>query len=228
VTKLIVFDKDGTLTQPISGNTFVQHPEDQQLRPGVAQKLEQLRAEGWTMAIASNQGGCAVFEIAAADLKPGMRLRDDLYPDGFEILSVKPAGEESTQVEFDSEGLPVVTLEPNNRMFEVFYKSTRMAIAEMKFALKLTGMEAAFFCPDMDGEKLWAVIEQEIASEVTGLYKRCGSFRKPDPGMLRAVAQWACFDDALMVGDRPEDQAAALAAGFDFCWADDFFGGEHE
>jgi histidinol phosphatase-like enzyme len=246
MTKLIIFDKDGTLTQPISGSTFVQHPHDQQLRPGVAQKLEQLRAEGVAMAISSNQGGCAVFEIVTANLKSGMRLRDDLYPDGFEILSVKPSGEKSTQIEFDSEGLPVVRLEPNNRMFEVFYKSTRMAIEEMKFAMGLTGINTAFFCPDMAGERcLW--LDREKANDpiecrnlgdsnaIDGL-----NCRKPEPGMLivaRSFEMWREEDLievggvqswkpglCLMVGDRPEDQAA----GFDFCWADDFFGGGHE
>ena len=225
MTKLIVFDKDGTLTEPISGNTFVQHPRDQRLRPRVAEKLEQLRADGVMMAIASNQGGCAEFEVRAKDVKPGMRLYDDLYPDGFKVLSVNPSGERSTQIEFDSEGLPDIRFEPNSRVFKVFYKSINSAVEEMKFALGLTGIEVAFFCPDMAGKKLWAVIEPiTIASEVTGLYRRCGNFRKPEPGMLIAAAKWACVNEAIMIGDRPEDEAAAAAAGFAFEWAADFFG----
>lgn len=55
--KLLICDKDGTLVRPISGETFVQHPEDQELLPGVAQTIARHAAEGWTIAIASNQGG---------------------------------------------------------------------------------------------------------------------------------------------------------------------------
>jgi D-glycero-D-manno-heptose 1,7-bisphosphate phosphatase len=57
--KLLICDKDGTLTTTKSGETFVQHPEDQELLPGVAQTIARYRAEGWAIAIASNQGGVA-------------------------------------------------------------------------------------------------------------------------------------------------------------------------
>lgn len=57
--KLLILDKDGTLTQPKSGERFVQSPEDQELIPGVAEALGRYRADGWMMAIASNQGGVA-------------------------------------------------------------------------------------------------------------------------------------------------------------------------
>jgi HAD-superfamily hydrolase, subfamily IIIA len=55
--KLMILDKDGTLVEPASGAKFVRGPEDQRLLPGVAEALERCRREGWTMAIASNQGG---------------------------------------------------------------------------------------------------------------------------------------------------------------------------
>jgi len=45
-TKLYIFDKDGTLTIPKSGEIFVQYPEDQQLISGVAERLLELRKEG--------------------------------------------------------------------------------------------------------------------------------------------------------------------------------------
>ena len=49
--------------------------------------------------------------------------------------------------------------------------------------------------------------------------------RKPAPGMLLALMQRTGItpDDTLMVGDLPEDQKAAKAAGVDFVWARDFF-----
>lgn len=58
--KLLVLDKDGTIVRPKSGNTFVQHPEDQELIEGVAEAIARYIADGWTIAIASNQGGCEI------------------------------------------------------------------------------------------------------------------------------------------------------------------------
>lgn len=54
---LLILDKDHTLVVPKSGGTFVQHPEDQELIPGVAETIARYRDEGWTIVIASNQGG---------------------------------------------------------------------------------------------------------------------------------------------------------------------------
>lgn len=52
--------------------------------------------------------------------------------------------------------------------------------------------------------------------------------RKPNPYMLLdlMVQYDASADRTLMVGDREEDEGAALAAGCGFVWANDFFGNE--
>lgn len=49
--------------------------------------------------------------------------------------------------------------------------------------------------------------------------------RKPGPGMLLEiiVSSGEAKEATLMVGDRDEDEQAALAAGVDFAWADTFF-----
>lgn len=83
--KLAIFDKDGTLTISKSGAKFVQHPEDQILLPGVAEGIALLKDDGWTVAIASNQGGVAAghkslgnaidemfFAMRLADIELGM------------------------------------------------------------------------------------------------------------------------------------------------------------
>ena len=57
--KLLICDKDGTLVRTKSGQTFVQHPEDQELIEGVADAIARYVANGWAIAIASNQGGVA-------------------------------------------------------------------------------------------------------------------------------------------------------------------------
>ena len=79
--KLLVLDKDGTLTRTKSGHTFVQHPEDQVLIDGVAEAIAAYAADGWTMAIASNQGGVAAgfksLDDAIAEMEYAMKL---IYP----------------------------------------------------------------------------------------------------------------------------------------------------
>ena len=71
--KLLILDKDGTLVKPKSGGEFVQHPEDQELLPGVAEAIACYAADGWSMAIASNQGGVAAgyktLEASIAEMK---------------------------------------------------------------------------------------------------------------------------------------------------------------
>lgn len=49
--------------------------------------------------------------------------------------------------------------------------------------------------------------------------------RKPGPGMLIEAMHFYSVrpEYTLMVGDRPEDEQAAQAAGTSFQWADDFF-----
>jgi D-glycero-D-manno-heptose 1,7-bisphosphate phosphatase len=49
--------------------------------------------------------------------------------------------------------------------------------------------------------------------------------RKPNPGMLHVAMQTLDIraEDTLMVGDRPEDEQAAKAAGVAFQWANDYF-----
>ena len=44
--KLLILDKDGTLVRPKSGNEFVQHPEDQELLPGVVEAIARYAANG--------------------------------------------------------------------------------------------------------------------------------------------------------------------------------------
>lgn len=49
--------------------------------------------------------------------------------------------------------------------------------------------------------------------------------RKPGPGMLQeAMSDFGVEpEETLFVGDRPEDEQAAQAAGCDFQWSDNFF-----
>lgn len=160
MAKLYIFDKDTTLVTPKSGNKFVQAPEDQQLIPGTIELLAQLKADGSTIVIASNQGGIA-------------------------------AG----------------------------YKSQQATIEEMRFCMNLLPqIKAAYFCPDFEGRRCVCVF-----TLIKAVYELEDgrNYRKPGAGMLlEAIEDWnrADFDGVVMVGDRPEDEGAAEAAGIAFQW----------
>ncbi len=64
--KLVIFDKDGTLIAS-HGNRPANAIAEQQLLPGVAEMCAALRAEGHTLAVASNQGGVAWGFISEAE-----------------------------------------------------------------------------------------------------------------------------------------------------------------
>lgn len=57
MSKLIIFDKDGTLVEPLSGTRFTQHPRDQKILPGVLEAVKNYKQQGYKLTIASNQGG---------------------------------------------------------------------------------------------------------------------------------------------------------------------------
>jgi D-glycero-D-manno-heptose 1,7-bisphosphate phosphatase len=56
------------------------------------------------------------------------------------------------------------------------------------------------------------------------------SRRKPNAGMLHEIME--CFNvapnETIYIGDRPEDEKAAVNAGVAFSWAHEFFGWEKE
>lgn len=171
---LVILDKDGTLVKPKSGGTFVQSPDDQELLPGVAERIAELKASGHTIVVASNQGG-----IAAK------------------------------------------------------HKTLEATVAEMQYLMELLPeIRTCYFCPDFEGKIcycVWRDDELGFQSEsvrITMSLIRIDSFRKPGAGMLQvATIKHGWFgsnDKVTMIGDRPEDEQAALAANVPFQWADDW------
>lgn len=57
--RLVLFDRDGTLTIPASGKTFPKSVNDQQWMQGRLDRLWQLREQGIHTALVTNQGGAA-------------------------------------------------------------------------------------------------------------------------------------------------------------------------
>lgn len=80
MTKLLITGKDGVLVRPKSGAKFVQHPEDQILLPNVAETIDKYAADGWAMAIVSNQGGVEAGYKTLDDAIAEMRYCLGLLP----------------------------------------------------------------------------------------------------------------------------------------------------
>lgn len=121
------------------------------------------------------------------------------------------------------------------------YKSIEDAIREMNYCMALLPeIRHALFCPHIqfgetciqvgrDGTvKTWreeALIHKANHGACSGPTPRQAGCRKPNPGMI-LVAQtiFGSLENTLFVGDRPEDQGAALIAGIQFAWAKDWVG----
>ena len=112
------------------------------------------------------------------------------------------------------------------------YKTLAEAIDEMLYAMELTGIEYAMFAPSYEkGDRGEAVFVDRSNSglfwkTVTSSHLR---FRKPAGGMiqhlcshLESTLDWEIAGLTLYVGDRPEDERAALVTGTPFMWAHDW------
>lgn len=79
--KLLLLDKDGTLISPKSGAKFVGDPWDQAPLLGVSEILRKYAANGWDMAICSNQGGVAANHKTLANCILEMKFCLQLFPE---------------------------------------------------------------------------------------------------------------------------------------------------
>ncbi len=91
-----------------------------------------------------------------------------------------------------------------------------------------------YFCPDYEGRECYKLTSTDNIIRCAAidfdyrddLQQWQGLCRKPNPGMVEiAIAQMSLKVDrkeSLFVGDRPEDQACAAAAGIPFVWAADW------
>lgn len=59
VNKAVILDYDGTLRRTKTGNKYPVTPDDIEILPGVSEKLESLKQEGYLLLGASNQSGVA-------------------------------------------------------------------------------------------------------------------------------------------------------------------------
>ncbi len=103
------------------------------------------------------------------------------------------------------------------------HKSMESAIEEQRITLQLfPELSEIFFCPNW-GESCYQLSRGNQLLEFSAPLSGDGtaiSCRKPGHGMrLTAARSIADLSDCWMIGDRPEDEACALAAGIKFIWA---------
>lgn len=112
------------------------------------------------------------------------------------------------------------------------HKSLDDCIEEQLYTLQLfPDLEAIYFCPNPIRPQEICYKVSRLSSEVSKMLDKdgqvYGGFRKPNPGMLRlACAEYQPKNIAFYVGDRPEDEQAALKflslkdrCHFEFYWA---------
>jgi len=103
------------------------------------------------------------------------------------------------------------------------HKSLESAIEEQRITLELfPELSEIFFCPNW-GESCYQLSRGNQPLEFSAPLSGDGtpiSCRKPGHGMILIAARpLAELADCWMIGDRPEDEACALAAGIKFVWA---------
>lgn len=104
------------------------------------------------------------------------------------------------------------------------HKLLEDAIAEAHYTLELfPQVLCTYICPDFEGKHCWMIGRghDEIAVHLTPWGEEfIGTFRKPQPGMLSAAIKMSGFPDRkseyFYIGDRPEDEEAAMRAGVNF------------
>jgi len=130
-------------------------------------------------------------------------------------------GVENALAHYAKEGYLIVGISNEGRV-GAGHKKLEAAFEEKQYtSLLLPQLEAIYFCPDFAGQVLCRA-DHDTAIEVKVESGKYSSFRKPGAGMIEYCLSLYGGDagKCLMVGDRPEDEKAASAAGINFIAAD--------
>lgn len=106
------------------------------------------------------------------------------------------------------------------------YKSLPEVVSEMGYTISLLPqLEVIIFALGMSGDECYVLSlpHDSKSSHLLRIVKseNYESFRKPSWGMLQ-VMEGVDLNLSWMVGDRPEDEGCATAAGLNFMWAADW------
>lgn len=107
------------------------------------------------------------------------------------------------------------------------HKTLENCFLEQRQTLKLIPqMSMLLFCTN-NGDSMYRYLRgSKLERPILSGSKRYGNFRKPNPGMFIFGLGYFDTDEkpeqALMVGDRIEDQQAASNANIQFMWAEEW------
>jgi D-glycero-D-manno-heptose 1,7-bisphosphate phosphatase len=111
----------------------------------------------------------------------------------------------------------------NQGGIEAGYKSLEHVFLEFRFCLELfPQITEAYFCPDFKGEECWRVWGDCKPKQQIPYGGK--SFRKPGAGMIQLAIKIHEASEVVFIGDRPEDEGAAIAAGIKFIHINDAIG----
>lgn len=111
------------------------------------------------------------------------------------------------------------------------HKSWESAIFEFEYCFDLfPQISEAFFCPNFEGSQCMRIWKNENGytdSNHQILYEanqwdESYNFRKPNSGMFQLIDDIFVPEKSLFIGDCRTDEQAALAAGIDFMYVDDW------
>ena len=215
--KLCIFDCDGTLTTSKSGETFRKSADDWKWLPGRLEKIKELQEAEKRIAVCTNQGGLIWHEATEEDKYPTPIMLGEALKHTITMISAQsPTKQDPWYISlYDQRAVDMI-----NKNIE------KEILALSEIAGHSTDPQAA---PEYETpEEILERLQKELFEALQQFNVRISidpSWRKPEPGMLLHAIQYfqVGLEETLFVGDRPEDEKAAKAAGVDFMWANDFF-----
>lgn len=195
--KLLIIDKDYTLVHPLSSQ-FPQHPKDQIPYKRAKDVIAAYAADGWTIMIASNQGGCIAINPETG--KPYKTIREAIAEMRY-CLSLFP---EIDRAYFCPDGGNTAYCVA--RPLWLWFRRWSIQGGMKGYRKPQPGM-------------LLKAAEDYKASIYKDAALRAAAFGIDPMSVATSLAHsFRC----LYVGDRAEDEQAAESAGIDFVWAEDW------
>ena len=154
MSKIAIISKD-LAVKTKSGASIPQSPDDQELVEGVRAAIDGLASNGLILALVSNESLCDPRPCPVENIRSG-----SYYVECDEYFEITGSSTMSVGIAFDLD-----RARRNNRDYiftckdeqKICYKTIANAAAEMKFALRLTGISRGIFCPDLAGRRVFYV-----------------------------------------------------------------------
>lgn len=190
--KILFLDIDGTLTEPKSGATFKQNPDDMKLCEGVEKGINYYYSRGWFLLGISNQGGCTAINKETG--KPYKSI-EDAIKEFQNTLNLLPQ-------------LECIYFCPDFKGYSC-YKISRDKNQKYDNSPKESLVPYANYDSTVDGYEWRLDDEDNFRKPGFGMIT-----------LARQEFNLFDCDDTWLIGDRDEDKNAAENAGISFMWAD--------